>query len=137
MQVQPQPLQPITVETLPPMPQPDVCTQTAEARVGFAIFFGVHSFGTRCGLVGTDACDFIGAQSGVALPLLWCCFIAALIGLCGMHIIDPGTIPRCVETCFPLSAEVEARIRGMGTMSELQNIAAEDGQGSFCVRCMV
>ena len=137
MQVQPQPLQPITVETLPPMPQPDVCTQTAEARVGFAIFFGVWlSFIASAHAVASLA-PMPVTSSGVALPLLWCCFIAALIGLCGMHIIDPGTIPRCVETCFPLPAEVEARIRGMGTMSELQNIAAEDGQGSFCVRCMV
>lgn len=132
----PAPEMDISMEDLPPMPEPDSELQSSQSIGGVTFVF-----------VAIAAA--VGVTHGVGLSLhslpdtwWWFCLIfiytQAAAALCCLAILlfgDPGRILRSPETCFPVPPEVAERLKSGESLDGLENV--RDGNRSYCVRCCV
>jgi hypothetical protein len=121
---------------LPPLPEPDRRSQRWQAAGGTALVVGIvvvlvgltHGVGLTVGELPRDAwwacLVLIYTEAGVALL----CLLMILLG-------DPGIIRRNEQTCFPLPDAVREKLARGESLEGMGNI--EDGEDSFCVRCLV
>ena len=126
-----------TLDMLPPLPKPDYALKNIESRRG--VFTVLWIIAWCVGLthgVGLTVGKIEGNAWWVVFSLLYGLTTIALICLVGVLCTDPGTIKRSEETCFPLPAQVEQRLReGRDPFDGLTNVT--EGDRTFCVRCLV
>ena len=65
--------------------------------------------------------------------------VVAQVGRWKMMGADPGIITRSQESCFEMPGQVEECIRAerWEELRKLENVQSEDGERSYCVRCLV
>ena len=125
----------VDVADLPPLPEPDVYTQRAEACRGCTLVLCVAGL-----LVALPHLIGRGAPSET-LPWGWfgCLYALALVALScllGLLCGDPGTLKRSEEDCFPLPASVLKRLQARQSLDGMQNVRSKE-RGVFCVRCCI
>ena len=126
-----------TLETLPPLPTPDYALKNIESRRG--VFTVLWIIAWCVGLthgVGLTVGKIEGNAWWAVFSLLYGLTTIALVCLVGVLCTDPGTIKRSEQTCFPLPAPVEQRLReGRDAWDGLTNVT--EGDRTYCVRCLV
>ena len=119
---------------LPPTPKArlerlrSIAIVAAAAAIGQCIVHGLAAY------VGTDTAPTVwilihyASYANVAI---------SIIGLVLFQLTDPGWVQRSTETCTPLPPHVASRLQAGMPLDSLSNHLAEDGSGSFCMRCCV
>lgn len=130
------------LEDLPPLPPPKKCDMLLQSTGGtFYVSFQIFCLvGGTHGLALTILPRFLGQMLTADQRFLYLTAIyteAVIAVVCLLFILcgDPGVIPRTEENCFPLPAEVAEKIRRGESLESMENV--DDGDRSFCVRCLV
>ena len=140
------------VNDLPPLPKRNHGVRFSECSSGVCLILSLVGIlvampmlfppqGTpRFSLPPPTSFNFIGLLGLFVLAAL------AVICLCAILLLDPGTIKRSQQTCFPLPREVEARLRAKQSLEGLRNLQPDlalirsrlvTEDQTYCVRCCV
>lgn len=119
---------------LPPMPKAERTEQAREERRGILLVSALIIFFTAL----TTVIALTRPSSAVSWTFAAAIYTEAVLAiLCLRHVLHSGAgvIRHSAETCFPVPAEVAARIRAGDSLAGLPN--PRQGDRSYCVRCCV
>jgi hypothetical protein len=122
---------------LPPLPEPKRGLLRAQAACGTVLAL----FKISICVVPIQACtSLIGVEnitSNVKVHL-FADYLAATVAIfcfLGVMLVDPGTLKRTPDLCFPQPEVVSNRLRNGQSLVGLDNVK-EDGR-VFCIRCLL
>ena len=128
--------EPISLSSLPPLHERKHGVRRKQAAGGIALVLGLVA--VFVALTTTVAFAVEGLPRAAWWAILAALYAEALVALgclARLMLADPGELVRSEELCFPLPPAVARRLAAGESLEGMGNV--QDGDDSFCVRCLV
>ena len=142
-----------TLESLPPLPEPEKRLRRSEARLGCCTVLSIIAL-----VLGLSYAVPLNPEVGrfprreIYVAYFFTIHACALLALICLERIlrgDPGVIARNEKNCFPIPDQVKERLREGRSLDDLRNVYQQQSDNgdrsrrrrssgsSYCVRCLV